>query len=445
MSKDFTKVSSYPRLLVAGFIFLFATCSFFGNSFSAADPSWFTQHQLDSEQLVLDGILHSRHSNHGKPIVLGRYTRPEIPDQYTHAHRLFRDGNQNGKFNSYGSQYGLQGKVFAYLFSKGFSISAIQLLVASCMALCLSCSYLLLRANLFSGMASAAFCFSMALAPWVIVFARNLYWVPFTWFAPSLVTALAATLFSRVSTHREQAISNIFLAATLFCFVLVKLLCGYEYITAIYLSSLVAFISISYRNRAHTSLIIKRSLIITLVFALAFGTSIGMHASQLETLGKPGLQTIWDTAAKRGSSTTPGSIVARACYKITDPEKLKDCQDSYSKSLTSSPLRVVYRYLFVPSFLPWVGHNTGRTSLQLIFPIFVALIFFAYRRDVLAALTIGSFFIGSTSWFVAAKGHSYIHYSINYVLWYLLFIPVAVLLVSERLQGRMFSSKLQSR
>jgi hypothetical protein len=56
MSKDFTKVSSYPRLLVAGFIFLFATCSFFGNSFSAADPSWFTQHQLDSEQLVLDGI-----------------------------------------------------------------------------------------------------------------------------------------------------------------------------------------------------------------------------------------------------------------------------------------------------------------------------------------------------------------------------------------------------
>ena len=303
MSKDFPKVSSYPRLLVAGFIFLFATCSFYGNSFSAADPSWFTQHQLDSEQLVLDGILHSRHSNHGKPIVLGRYTRPEIPDQYTHAHRLFGENNQDGQFNSYGSQYGLQVKVFTYLFSKGFSISAIQLLVASCMALCLSCS-------------------------------------------------------------------------------------------------------------------------------------IGMHASQLETLGKPGLETIWDTAATRGSSTTPGSIVERACKNFTDPEKLKGCQDQYISSLTLSPFKVVFRYLFVPSFLPWTGHNIGRYSSQFIFPIFVALIFFSYRRDFLAALTIGSFFIGSTSWFVAAKGHFYIHYSMNYVLWYLLFIPVAVLLVGERLSRR---------
>ncbi len=69
MSKDFPKVSSYPRLLVAGFIFLFATCSFFGNSFSAVDPSWFTQHQLDSEQLVLDGILLRSQTNTPMPIV----------------------------------------------------------------------------------------------------------------------------------------------------------------------------------------------------------------------------------------------------------------------------------------------------------------------------------------------------------------------------------------
>ena len=66
----------------------------------------------------------------------------------------------------------------------------------------------------------------------------------------------------------------------------------------------------------------------------------------------------------------------------------------------------------------------------------MALIIVAYRRDVLAALTIESSFIGSTSRFVAAMGHSYIHFSINYVLCYLLFIPVAVLLVGERLSRR---------
>jgi hypothetical protein len=74
MSKDFPKVSSYPRLLVAGLIFLFATCSFFSNSFSAADPSCFTQHQLDSEQLVLDGILLRSQTNTPMPIVYSMRT-----------------------------------------------------------------------------------------------------------------------------------------------------------------------------------------------------------------------------------------------------------------------------------------------------------------------------------------------------------------------------------
>lgn len=490
MLRGFRRIPSFSRILVAAFIFVFATCSFFGNYFYAANPSWFIQHQLDSEQLVLDGILHSLNTNEGNPVVLGRYTRPEIQDLYMHAHRLFSDRNRDGEFGAYNSQYGLQVKVFAYLYSKGFTISALQLLVASCMAFCLSAAYLILRANKFSGIASAAFTFSLALGPWVIVFARNLYWVQFSWFLPSLVTALSASLVSRVGTNRGRVINYLLLVPTLFCVVLAKLLCGYEYITTIFLASLAVFVSLSYRSCVRKSVIIRGSLIIFLVFGLAFGSAAGMHASQLRSLGQPGLQTIWITAAKRASSTTPASVVERVCNGISDPKQLQSCRNSYESSLTSNPMSVAYRYLFVPSFLPWIGHNlrfysfqdNDRASLRQIrndlrsgqihdafhefiilpprviikafnslsssvvhrmdrfgFPALVILGLITFRRDFFNAFALGFFFFGSASWFFAAKGHSYIHYHMNYVLWYLLFVPVAVLLIGERLKQKVIT------
>jgi hypothetical protein len=324
------------------------------------------------------------------------------------------------------------------------------------MAFCLSAAYLILRANKFSGIASAAFTFSLALGPWVIVFARNLYWVQFTWFLPSLVTALSASSVSRVGiNNRGRVINYLLLVPTLFCVVLAKLLCGYEYITTIFLASLAVFVSLSYRSCVRKSVIIRGSLIIILVFGLAFGSAVGMHASQLRSLGKPGLQTIWITAAKRASSTTPASLAEKACTTFKDPEKLERCRDSYAKSLLSNPIQVAYRYIYIPSFLPWIGHDVDPYELQeshrsslrqiredlksariqdafnrftllppkvmaiacrrvassvinraqkLVFPAFVVLAFLAFRRDFLAILALGSFFVGSASWFFAENG-----------------------------------------
>ena len=481
MLRGFRRPPSFSRVLVAAFIFVFATCSFFGNYFYAANPSWFIRHQLDSEQLVLDGILDSLNTNEGNPVVLGRYTRPEIQGQYMHPHRLFSDRNRDGEFGAYNSQYGLQVKVFAYLYSRGFSISALQLLVASCMAFCLSAAYLILRANKFSGIASAAFAFSLALGPWVIVFARNLYWVQFTWFLPPLVTALSASLVSRVSINRGRVINYLLLGPVLFSVVLAKLLCGYEYITTIYLASLAAFVSLACRSGIRKSLVVRGSLIITLVFILAFATAIGVHAGQLKALGRPGLQTIWDTASKRASSAAPASVVERACGEISGTDLAK-CRKIYAASLTANPISVASRYLLVPSFLPWISNSPDSRSLdqadksalrqiradlksgyiqdalrqfillppkawlyaftagvvyqlaRLVFPVFVILTVAVFWRDLPSTLALGGFFAGSASWFFAAKGHSFIHYHMNYVLWYLLFVPVAVLLIGERLK-----------
>ena len=45
-------------------------------------------------------------------------------------------------------------------------------------------------------------------------------------------------------------------------------------------------------------------------------------------------------------------------------------------------------------------------------------------------------FAGSLSWFVAAKGHSHVHAHLNYVLWYLLYIPFGAVLIAEWWRGR---------
>ncbi|MEB3259943.1 MAG: hypothetical protein VKP63_04865 [Cyanobacteriota bacterium] len=152
------------------------------------------------------------------------------------------------------------------------------------------------------------------------------------------------------------------------------------------------------------------------------------------------------------------------------------------------------KYLFVPAFLPWVGADPNsfplpdkqRSSLLQIrddfksakvqkavehiatlptnlilllikrlfqdvlhrvfaFPIFVVIVFFASRRDSAATLALAGFFVGSASWFLAAKEHAYLLYHINYVLWYLLFVPVAVLLVAERLKAVVSSHLSESR
>ena len=45
-------------------------------------------------------------------------------------------------------------------------------------------------------------------------------------------------------------------------------------------------------------------------------------------------------------------------------------------------------------------------------------------------------FSAPLSWFVAAKGHSYIHVGLNHVLWYVPFVPFACAMLFARRDAR---------
>jgi hypothetical protein len=97
--------------------------------------------------------------------------------------------SKNYVFDGYKSQYGLQGVVFSYIYRHiAFfeTVGALQFLNAALFAvvLVLLCrEYKITFENHFG----LVFLISMLGSPWIVSFARNLYWVPFLWFLPALI------------------------------------------------------------------------------------------------------------------------------------------------------------------------------------------------------------------------------------------------------------------
>ena len=160
---------------------------------------------------------------------LNKYTCGEI----SNAAFYNADGESlpNAKYTSYTSQVGLQGKVFSLLgkivgFDDVWSIAQVicclllaNILVMLCILLKKKYSYIL-----------AGCCYiTFLLSPWIVNFAKSIYWVEFTWFIPMLVGLLCAY---KIENRRYR----------MFCYfmsyvsILIKCLCGYEYISSIMLS-----------------------------------------------------------------------------------------------------------------------------------------------------------------------------------------------------------------
>ena len=87
---------------------------------------------------------------------------------------------------AYRSQYGLQGKVFKHLArligNRGI-VSNLNLLCCVITAFVFAVIVVLL-AKKYNEILAACFFVTFWLSPWIINFARNLYWVEFTWFIP---------------------------------------------------------------------------------------------------------------------------------------------------------------------------------------------------------------------------------------------------------------------
>ena len=376
--------------------------------------SWFINFQKDSESLVIGKIIHDQYDIKEKEIgnLFGvifedskNHENPQIYIEHVYAAVVKENNPKVSSFSPYISQYGFQGILFSYLFNKfGLSIDLLHLLTAFLTALVLT-----IISYQYSRIVSASFgiCFFVVclLSPWLTNFARNLYWVPFTWFLPAVISNLL--LLNKESHENRLMVYSCFTIA-----IIVKSLCGYEYLSSVILFAIAPFIYLLIINTNKVEYF-KIAFILCMLSLLGFIISVLIHTVQ------------------RSDNLVDGLIylvkndIERRCYGSSDQfEGLLE-----KESLDASVFDVLKVY-----FLNWyskvlyAGSIVG-TKFWILCLISVTLIiaeyfFFSKKKAKLYLVLCLCFILPPISWFVLAKAHSYVHVHMNYVLWYFGFIQV---------------------
>lgn len=301
----------------------------------------------------------------------------------------------------YRSQFGLQGLAFAELYRNlGGDLQRLYGLSALAFAL-VTVALTFLYGRIFPWSFSALFFLCIALSPWTTALARNLYWIPFTWFLPALLAAahfLAATRLERI-----------LYGLLLYLAFLGKCLAGYEYISSIILLAAAPYLYTFFQpNAGRTRARAAGGFCIVCLLGIAgFASALLIHAGMRGDTLLAGLRSIYELDAKRRTYGDPLSFGSE-----------------FFASLSASPLSVVKTYI-----LSW------HTELVALVPgpAFIALLLGAglvllcrvglspKRARADAGLFL-AFLLPPLSWFVLAKGHSGQPPHINYVLWYFGFV-----------------------
>ena len=283
-------------------------------------------------------------------------------------------------------------------------------------ALALTLSFIILLFYFEIGIcASVLLLLSISLSQWMTVMARNLYWVLGLMYLPFLIVFI----FHKYE-EVKGAVSYRLLYFLVFIAILIKSLSGYEYISTIMIATVSPIVYFSVKNQWSYLITIKRMLLTFTFGLLGFFTALLIH--------------IWQLQLSTGSIGKAWSVILERILVRTHATSSTYAGTPYEKSLSSSIYEVFRRYIngdalelksiFGSDFFVTVSFE----SLIWIYLIATILAFagFKYTKRYyrqLLALSVATWFsfAAPLSWFFLAKGHSYIHVHINYILWHLPF------------------------
>ena len=319
---------------------------------------------------------------------------------------------------AYVSQYGLQGKVFRYLarhIDEEEIVSNLHLLccIATAFVFAVIVIFIYKKYNLIM---SGCFFITFWLSPWIVNFARNLYWVEYTWFIPMAVGLFCAW---KIDNKKCRIASYVMT----FIAILGKSLCGYEYISSVMMGG-VAFlladlvVGLIKKNKEKTMILFRTIIIMGVAAFAGFVVAICIHAP-LRGEGNIiyGIKNIFEQDVLRR----------------TNGADLNDFDVSYWPAINVSIWEVFCMYFhFSTEIIQGVAGNLF--SIICIVPLCIL----GYEIKCknldyeLTALYI-VFFLTSISWFCLAKSHSYIHTPMNYVLWYFGFVQICFYIIVDKI------------
>ncbi|MBQ2917025.1 MAG: hypothetical protein IJE59_02480 [Clostridia bacterium] len=370
----------------------------------------FETYQYDSEYLVFSKIVQEKYYNQNSPYGLAIVndkqgnTIKNIWDKIAN----YDSSEDELEILEYKSQVGLHGHIFSFLYNKlHIPFWVLKLICCTLLGIItLGICYCIYKK--YNKLMAVIFYITFLLSPWVVAFARNLYWVEFTWFLPALFGILLSLDCSKWKIYTP----------CIFIAILVKCLCGYEYITTIMLMTIAFFIIDFFvtKDKTERIKIFKTTFIVGIACLLAFATALFIHASiRGEGNILEGIEKIYKEDVLRRT--------IMASEDVQFPEE-------YKKSLEATVSETIDRYF---SWHTDIILGINGKYFRLIFGVTLAIIIYnllTKNKDSYRDLTMFLvFFVTTMSWFVLGKAHSFIHTHMNYVLWYFGYVQISIYII----------------
>lgn len=393
-----TQVATFFIFVVVAFL------SFQKNIFGFAESGFFQNFQQDSESLVVGDIVADQFGLEKSGWNLGFVNITDTSLDITLSYKILKEKPVSSSliFSPYGSQFGIQGVFFSEIYKflsapDVETLNAINSLLTAIVIALLSVLYL----NIYNRLFGLIFFVTMVSSPWIISFARNLYWVPFTWFLPAIFAAL-------VYLSKGRAAKIAFLICTL-CSIAIKSLAGYEYLTVITLFTCSVFVLAPlFNNESRGEKEGLKLASLTFLCCIAgFLFALIIHAGMRGDSVFSGLQNIYQMDVKRRTYGDPALFdpVLRASLESSFWDVLNIYWSQWQTSLS----------IFIPG--KYFGAIFWLSAFGMIYGVLTRPRLF-YKEPILVFV----FFATSASWFMFGKAHSYIHTHMNFVLWYFGFV-----------------------
>ncbi|AET89905.1 hypothetical protein BYI23_A020670 [Burkholderia sp. YI23] len=315
-------------------------------------------------------------------------------------------------YTPYEKQLGGPGFIFGFLhrvfnnndvnFYRAFNIGLLSLCFA------IFCSFVTAEFGAFVALSLGVVFIT---SPWLINIAGNLYWMSWTWYAP---TALTLWFASHPRGKNLRGWSNAAIYAAYFGLIAFKSASGYEYLPTILITSILPIIYVYVRDGIAPREVSRCILKFGVTGIAAFVSILMMHAYLRSGSIVLGLQEI-------------ATDVTRRTYAFGD-----DVQGALGNGAS---LIVVIRMYFGQLLQPIIIGVTAPffTTLSALIAASMILSQIGGKKEKAIALSFFASVFAPISWFVTAKGHSFVHPHINGVLWDLPTVPLGVIVVSALL------------
>ncbi|ULL19026.1 hypothetical protein DVH26_34120 [Paenibacillus sp. H1-7] len=398
------------------------TAGFYGNYWKSVDQGRFTSFQIDSESLVVGKMVKSEKegifSNSG---LMGTFDN--IPnggnDKFLDQYKLFSGELAGGEYQRYTSQIGLQGIAFSIInkispFEKKEDLLKYLKLINSLLfSLILTIFIVWVYIEFNSAIVSLFVLLTILYSEWLVLFGRNLYWITWAMFLPFIISLVFLYLEDKSGKFKNKLyIILIYLA------VFIKCASGYEYLSTILLAMIAPVIYYGISRKWGIKKVVLRILMAGTTAVLSFFSTVFLNLYQLSLeFGsfRNAANTIWTNVLKR---THASGDNFSASLKESLDASIVTVLDKYWSGEVINLSNIVPTSSFViftaeKIILIFIIATVMVFSSNLYFPTIAKL----RVKLISLSVTLWFSFLAPVSWFILAKGHSFIHTHMNHILW----------------------------